>query len=168
MVELYPHYGSGPGTGIVSPAGYERLFPAAFRHHRTTEEEKGIVKVMPGYDAGQRLPSGIAQQLFAGFVEPHKPEGLCVLDEDLNGNVINNRIEEGAFTLQGVFGLLPFGKVPGGRVNKFFYRILLRRPGQPPVATVLAPIAILEIDGGAAGDELLYFGQRGLYRRRDG
>lgn len=46
-VELYPHYGSGPGTGIVSPAGYERLFPAAFRHHRTTDEEKGIVKVVP-------------------------------------------------------------------------------------------------------------------------
>ena len=46
-VELYPHYGSGPGTGILSPAGYERLFPAAFRHHRLTDEEKGIVKVVP-------------------------------------------------------------------------------------------------------------------------
>ena len=46
-VELYPHYGSGPGTGIISPAGHERLFPAAFRHHRTTDEEKGIVKVVP-------------------------------------------------------------------------------------------------------------------------
>ena len=46
-VELYPHYGSGPGTGIISPAGYERLFPVAFRHNRTTDEEKGIVKVIP-------------------------------------------------------------------------------------------------------------------------
>ncbi len=46
-VELYPHYGSGPPTGIASPAGDERLFPAAFRHHSATGEEKGIVKIIP-------------------------------------------------------------------------------------------------------------------------
>jgi len=46
-VELYPHYGSGPRTGILSPAGHERLFPAAFRHQRTTDEEKGIIRLVP-------------------------------------------------------------------------------------------------------------------------
>lgn len=46
-VELYPHHGDGPRTGIRSPDGYERLFPAAFRHRRDTDESRGIVKVVP-------------------------------------------------------------------------------------------------------------------------
>lgn len=46
-VEHCPHYGSGPGTGVVSPTGYERLFPAAFRHHRISDEEKEIVSMAP-------------------------------------------------------------------------------------------------------------------------
>lgn len=46
-VELYPHYGDGPPTGIRPPDGYDRLFPAAFRHRRGTDEPKGIVKVIP-------------------------------------------------------------------------------------------------------------------------
>lgn len=44
-VELYPHYGFGPGTGIVDRNCNELLFPAAFRASRRDGKPRGIVKI---------------------------------------------------------------------------------------------------------------------------
>jgi hypothetical protein len=43
-VELYPHYGFGPDTGIVDAQGTALLFPAAFRRSREGQP-RGIVKI---------------------------------------------------------------------------------------------------------------------------
>lgn len=45
-VELYPHYGIGPLTGIPDEHGNNLLFPAAFRQTRDTFVPKGIVKIL--------------------------------------------------------------------------------------------------------------------------
>ena len=44
-VELYPHYGTGPGTGIQDEFGNDLLFPSAFRRSRRDNSLRGIVKV---------------------------------------------------------------------------------------------------------------------------
>lgn len=44
-VELYPHYGDF--SGIVNRHGHPKTFPAAFRERRFTDEEKGIVRLLP-------------------------------------------------------------------------------------------------------------------------
>ena len=44
-VELYPHFGQT--AGIRDRHGHELTFPSAFRLRRFTEEEKGIVKIVP-------------------------------------------------------------------------------------------------------------------------
>ncbi|WP_231735251.1 DUF6932 family protein [Gracilibacillus massiliensis] len=44
-VELYPHYGLGPGTGILDQYGNNLLFPSAFRQTRDTFKQKGVVKI---------------------------------------------------------------------------------------------------------------------------
>jgi hypothetical protein len=44
-VELYPHYGQL--SGITGRHGHPKTFPAAFRERRFTDEEKGIVRVVP-------------------------------------------------------------------------------------------------------------------------
>lgn len=45
-VELYPHYGFGPNTGIPDKHGNNLLFPSAFRQTRDTFLPKGIVKII--------------------------------------------------------------------------------------------------------------------------
>ncbi|QKY71706.1 hypothetical protein Len3610_12365 [Lentibacillus sp. CBA3610] len=45
-VELYPHFGSSPTTGITDKYGNDLLFPSAFRQTRDTFEPKGIVKII--------------------------------------------------------------------------------------------------------------------------
>ncbi|HEX9936333.1 MAG TPA: hypothetical protein VGB15_04400 [Longimicrobium sp.] len=44
-VELYPHFGQG-SSGIRDRFGNELSFPAAFRLRRSTDEPKGIVKIL--------------------------------------------------------------------------------------------------------------------------
>ena len=43
-VELYPHFGQP--TGIVDQHGHPLLFPSAFRTQRSTDEPKGIVRII--------------------------------------------------------------------------------------------------------------------------
>ena len=43
-VELYPHYGQQ--TGVRDSAGNELIFPSAFRLHRDSDAQKGIVKIL--------------------------------------------------------------------------------------------------------------------------
>jgi len=43
-VELYPHYGQN--SGIKDKHGNPLIFPAAFRRDRTTNKEKGIIKII--------------------------------------------------------------------------------------------------------------------------
>lgn len=43
-VEFYPHYGQN--SGITDSHGNPELFPAAFRKCRTTNREKGIIKII--------------------------------------------------------------------------------------------------------------------------
>jgi hypothetical protein len=43
-VEFYPHYGQN--SGITDRHGNPELFPAAFRKCRTTNREKGIIKIV--------------------------------------------------------------------------------------------------------------------------
>ncbi|GAB3798015.1 DUF6932 family protein [Virgibacillus kimchii] len=45
-VELYPHYGDGPNTGIRDKYGNNLLFPSAFRQTRDTFKPKGIIKII--------------------------------------------------------------------------------------------------------------------------
>ncbi|MCD1258944.1 hypothetical protein B5M42_008850 [Paenibacillus athensensis] len=45
-VELYPHYGNGPTTGICDKTGHNLLFPAAFRQTRDTFIHKGIIQII--------------------------------------------------------------------------------------------------------------------------
>ena len=44
-VELYPHYGQF--AGITDSRGHSLTFPSAFRTRRLTDEEKGIVRIVP-------------------------------------------------------------------------------------------------------------------------
>jgi hypothetical protein len=44
-VELYPHYDQF--SGIVDAHGHPLTFPSAFRTVRLTDEEKGIVRLLP-------------------------------------------------------------------------------------------------------------------------
>ncbi len=44
-VELYPHYGLGPGSGIRDKYGNDLLFPSAFRLSRRGDKPHGIVKL---------------------------------------------------------------------------------------------------------------------------
>jgi len=43
-VELYPHYGQS--SGITDKHGNQQLFPAAFRRHRASGNQKGIIKLI--------------------------------------------------------------------------------------------------------------------------
>jgi hypothetical protein len=43
-VEFYPHYGQK--SGITDSHGNPEMFPAAFRKDRTTNKEKGIIKLI--------------------------------------------------------------------------------------------------------------------------
>lgn len=43
-VEFYPHYGQN--SGITDIHGNPEMFPAAFRKDRTTNKEKGIIKLI--------------------------------------------------------------------------------------------------------------------------
>ncbi len=43
-VELYPHYGQH--SGIIDKHGNPEMFPAAFRRCRTSNREKGIIKIV--------------------------------------------------------------------------------------------------------------------------
>ena len=45
-IELYPHYGFGPGTGIKDQFGNELLFPSAFRASRRDNRPRGIIKIV--------------------------------------------------------------------------------------------------------------------------
>jgi len=45
-VELYPHYGDDPLTGIPDKYGNNLLFPSAFRQTRDSHSLKGIVKIV--------------------------------------------------------------------------------------------------------------------------
>jgi len=45
-VELYPHYGFGPPSGIRDKYGNDLLFPAAFRLSRRGDEPHGIVRIL--------------------------------------------------------------------------------------------------------------------------
>jgi hypothetical protein len=45
--ELYPHYYGAPFSGIKDGHGNDMMFPAAFRRQRSTDEPKGIVKIVP-------------------------------------------------------------------------------------------------------------------------
>jgi hypothetical protein len=45
-VELYPHYGTGPTTGIRDEFGNDQMFPAAFRKSRRDHRQKGIIKII--------------------------------------------------------------------------------------------------------------------------
>jgi hypothetical protein len=45
-VELYPHFGFGPKTGIFDRNGYELLFPSAFRTSRRDGKPRGIVQII--------------------------------------------------------------------------------------------------------------------------
>lgn len=47
-VELYPHYSEFQTSGITDARGRPLTFPSAFRTRRLTDEEKGIVRVLPG------------------------------------------------------------------------------------------------------------------------
>ena len=47
-VELYPHWGSGPGTGIKDQQGHDLKFPSAFRQSRRDGKPKGIIKIVSG------------------------------------------------------------------------------------------------------------------------
>lgn len=47
-VELYPHYHELQSSGIPDRLGHPKTFPAAFRERRLTDEEKGIVRLLPG------------------------------------------------------------------------------------------------------------------------
>lgn len=44
-VELYPHFGQP--SGLRDRHGNPLIFPAAFRRQRTTDESKGILKIIP-------------------------------------------------------------------------------------------------------------------------
>ena len=46
-VELYQHYGFGPGTGIKDQFGNDLLFPSAFRISRRDNKARGIIKIVP-------------------------------------------------------------------------------------------------------------------------
>jgi hypothetical protein len=43
--ELYPHFGQL--SGIRDPHGFELTFPSAFRRQRNTDQQKGILKILP-------------------------------------------------------------------------------------------------------------------------
>ncbi len=45
-VELYPHFGTGPMTGIRDEFGNDQMFPAAFRKSRRDHRQKGIVQII--------------------------------------------------------------------------------------------------------------------------
>ena len=45
-VELYPHYGNGPLSGITDKYGNELEFPAAFRLSRRDDKPHGIIKIV--------------------------------------------------------------------------------------------------------------------------
>ena len=46
-VELYPHYSELQHSGIRDGRGHQLTFPSAFRTRRLTDEEKGIVCLLP-------------------------------------------------------------------------------------------------------------------------
>ncbi|WP_290876410.1 hypothetical protein [Gracilimonas sp.] len=43
-IELYPHFGQP--SGITDKHGNQQVFPAAFRKHRASGKQKGIIKVI--------------------------------------------------------------------------------------------------------------------------
>lgn len=47
-VEFYPHYPELANCGITNRFGQPKTFPAAFRERRLTDEEKGIIRILPG------------------------------------------------------------------------------------------------------------------------
>lgn len=47
-VELYPHYGQN--SGLKDKHGNDQIFPAAFRRTRTSQKQKGIIKIIKPKD----------------------------------------------------------------------------------------------------------------------